>query len=142
MGQPQNESRSMTVPQPFQYQGSKRVLAPLILQYLPVSTTRLRDPKLFPDASVDLVYLDPPFNSNADYNVLFREASGEASQAQFHVFTDTWNWADASHTYAEFVDHCPNTAVVEMVESLHQFLKNSPMMVNRLAYPATIVSNN
>ena len=42
----------------------------------------LRDPKEFPDASVDLVYLDPPFNSNADYNVLFREASGEASQAQ------------------------------------------------------------
>ena len=88
----------------------------------------LRDPKLFPDASVDLVYLDPPFNSNADYNVLFREASGEASQAQFHAFTDTWNWADAAQTYAEFVDHCPNTAVVEMVEALHSFLKNSPMM--------------
>jgi adenine specific DNA methylase Mod len=52
----------------------------------------LRDLKIFPDASVDLVYLDPPFNSNADYNVLFREASGEASQAQFHAFTDTWNW--------------------------------------------------
>jgi 16S rRNA G966 N2-methylase RsmD len=34
----------------------------------------LRDKKIFPDASVDLVYLDPPFNSNADYNVLFREA--------------------------------------------------------------------
>jgi site-specific DNA-methyltransferase (adenine-specific) len=88
----------------------------------------LRDPKVFPDASVDLVYLDPPFNSNADYNVLFREASGEASQAQFHAFTDTWNWADAAQTYAEFVDHCPNTAVVEMVEALHSFLKNSPMM--------------
>jgi site-specific DNA-methyltransferase (adenine-specific) len=90
--------------------------------------TWLRDAKLFPDASVDLVYLDPPFNSNADYNVLFREASGEASQAQFHAFTDTWNWADAAQTYAEFVDNCPNTAVVEMVEALHQFLKNSPMM--------------
>jgi 16S rRNA G966 N2-methylase RsmD len=38
----------------------------------------LRDTRIFPDASVDLVYLDPPFNSNADYNVLFREASGEA----------------------------------------------------------------
>jgi len=88
----------------------------------------LRDAKLFPDASVDLVYLDPPFNSNADYNVLFREASGEASQAQFHAFTDTWNWADAAQTYAEFVDTCPNTAVVEMVEALHSFLKNSPMM--------------
>jgi 16S rRNA G966 N2-methylase RsmD len=43
----------------------------------------LRDTRIFPDASVDLVYLDPPFNSNADYNVLFREASGESSQAQF-----------------------------------------------------------
>lgn len=88
----------------------------------------LRDRKIFPDASVDLVYLDPPFNSNADYNVLFREASGQASQAQFHAFTDTWNWADAAQTYAEFVDTCTNTAVVEMVEALHLFLKNSPMM--------------
>jgi site-specific DNA-adenine methylase len=40
----QNKSCSMTVPQPFQYQGSKRALAPLILQYLPVSTTRLVEP--------------------------------------------------------------------------------------------------
>jgi site-specific DNA-methyltransferase (adenine-specific) len=88
----------------------------------------LRDSKIFPDASVDLIYLDPPFNSNADYNVLFREASGEASQAQFHAFTDTWNWADAAQTYAEFVDDCPNTAVVEMMDALHDLLRNSPMM--------------
>jgi DNA modification methylase len=88
----------------------------------------LRDRELFPNASVDLVYLDPPFNSNADYNVLFREASGEASQAQFHAFTDTWNWADAAETYAEFVDHCPNTTVVEMMQSLYSFLRASPMM--------------
>ena len=88
----------------------------------------LRDQKLFPDATVDLVYLDPPFNSNADYNVLFREASGEASQAQFHAFTDTWNWADAAQTYSEFVDDCSNTAVVEMMDALHDFLRNSAMM--------------
>src|SRR6184192_915324 len=56
----------------------------------------LSDRKEFPDASVDLVYLDPPFNSNADYNVLFREPSGQVSQAQFHAFTDTWSWADAA----------------------------------------------
>jgi hypothetical protein len=56
----------------------------------------LSDRKEFPDASVDLVYLDPPFNSNADYNVLFREPSGQVSQAQFHAFTDTWSWADGS----------------------------------------------
>ena len=88
----------------------------------------LRDQGIFPDASIDLIYLDPPFNSNADYNVLFREASGEASLAQFHAFTDTWNWADAAPTYTEFVDNCQSTAVVEMVEALHSFLKNSPMM--------------
>ncbi len=88
----------------------------------------LRNPKEFPDASVDLVYLDPPFNSNADYNVLFRETSGAVSQAQFHAFTDTWSWADAAETYHQFIDTCPNVAVVEMMEAFHSFLKNSPMM--------------
>lgn len=88
----------------------------------------LRNTKEFPDASVDLVYLDPPFNSNADYNVLFRETSGQVSQAQFHAFTDTWSWADAAETYHQFIDTCPNVAVVEMMEAFHSFLKNSPMM--------------
>src|SRR5437667_9706348 len=89
----------------------------------------LRDTKVFPSASVDLVYLDPPFNSNANYNVLFKEASGEASQAQFHAFTDTWEWtADVDAIYAEFVDNCSNASVVELVEGLKQFLKTSPMM--------------
>ena len=45
-----------------------------------------------PDGSVDLIYLDPPFNSNATYNVLFREASGEGSAAQIEAFDDTWHW--------------------------------------------------
>lgn len=88
----------------------------------------LRDRTVFPDASIDLVYLDPPFNSNADYNVLFKEETGKASQAQFHAFTDTWNWADAAETYNEFVNTCPNVQVVELMRALHSFLKNSPMM--------------
>src|SRR5438093_13501784 len=89
----------------------------------------LRDTKIFPDASVDLEYLDPPFNSNANYNVLFKEASGAASQAQFHAFTDTWDWtADVDATYHQFVDTCPNASVVELVEALKKFLKTSPMM--------------
>jgi len=88
----------------------------------------LSDRKEFPDASVDLVYLDPPFNSNADYNVLFREPSGQVSQAQFHAFTDTWSWADAADTYHQFIDTCSNVAVVELMEALHSFLKHSPMM--------------
>ena len=88
----------------------------------------LSDRKEFPDASVDLIYLDPPFNSNADYNVLFREPSGQVSQAQFHAFTDTWSWPDAADTYHQFIDTCPNVAVVELMEALHSFLKHSPMM--------------
>ena len=51
-----------------------------------------------PDESVDLVYLDPPFNSNASYNVLFREKSGEESPAQIKAFTDTWEWGHWSRT--------------------------------------------
>ena len=48
--------------------------------------------KYIPDASVDLIYLDPPFNSNATYNVLFKEPSGASSQAQISAFEDTWHW--------------------------------------------------
>ena len=47
-----------------------------------------------PAESVDLVYLDPPFNSNASYNVLFRERTGEESPAQIKAFTDTWEYYD------------------------------------------------
>jgi 16S rRNA G966 N2-methylase RsmD len=53
----------------------------------------LSDRKEFPDASVDLVYLDPPINSNADYNVLFREPSGQVSPTQFCALTDIWSRA-------------------------------------------------
>jgi site-specific DNA-methyltransferase (adenine-specific) len=88
----------------------------------------LRDAKEFPEASVDLVYLDPPFNSNVDYNVLFRETSGQASQAQFPAFPDTWTWADAADTYRQFIDECPNVAVGDMMQSLYGFLRGSPMM--------------
>lgn len=44
------------------------------------------------DESVDLVYLDPPFNSNASYNVLFAEQDGSRSAAQIKAFGDTWSW--------------------------------------------------
>jgi site-specific DNA-methyltransferase (adenine-specific) len=48
------------------------------------------------DESVDLVYLDPPFNSNATYNVLFKAPGGEQSQAQIEAFADTRTVEDAS----------------------------------------------
>ena len=61
----------------------------------------LRD---FPDRCVDLVYLDPPFNSNRSYNVLFKEAKGTESEAQIEAFGHTWEWGPhASETYDEVV---------------------------------------
>lgn len=49
-----------------------------------------------PDESVDLVYLDPPFNSQANYNVLFKSPKGEQSEAQITAFEDTWHWTRES----------------------------------------------
>ena len=48
------------------------------------------------DESVDLVYLDPPFNSNATYNVLFAERDGTRAAAQIKAFEDTWRWDEAA----------------------------------------------
>jgi site-specific DNA-methyltransferase (adenine-specific) len=45
-----------------------------------------------PVASIDLIYLDPPFNSNATYNMLFKEPAGTQSAAQIAAFDDTWKW--------------------------------------------------
>ncbi len=57
------------------------------------------------DESVDLVYLDPPFNSNKDYNVLFREHDGNKAAAQVKAFKDTWEWdLVAARTYVELVE--------------------------------------
>jgi DNA modification methylase len=53
----------------------------------------LRDRSSFPDESVDLVYLDPPFNSNRSYNVLFKSKTGDEAQAQVEAFDDTWTWS-------------------------------------------------
>ena len=48
------------------------------------------------DESVDLIYLDPPFNSNAGYNVLFKAPDGSGSAAQIEAFDDTWHWNDSA----------------------------------------------
>ena len=60
-----------------------------------------------PTESVDLVYLDPPFNSNRSYNVLFRDESGHDSESQIVAFDDTWHWGDAAEqTYHDLVTRC------------------------------------
>ena len=57
------------------------------------------------DESIDLVYLDPPFNSRATYNVLYREKNGADSAAQIKAFEDTWHWDEAAaKAYYEVVE--------------------------------------
>jgi site-specific DNA-methyltransferase (adenine-specific) len=57
----------------------------------------------FANESIDLVYFNPPFNSKADYNILFKESSGEESVAQIQAFSDFWHCdkAVAEKTYSE-----------------------------------------
>ena len=84
-----------------------------------------------PDESVDLVYLDPPFNSNATYNVLFKEPTGEASPAQIQAFTDTWEWSlEAQRTYEREIITNPDTptAVKDMISAFRQFIGANAMM--------------
>ncbi|WP_297771066.1 DNA methyltransferase [uncultured Roseovarius sp.] len=80
------------------------------------------------DASVDLVYLDPPFNSNASYNVLFRGPSGNESAAQIEAFDDTWHWTDAAEEAFGEVLRSGNGAAAEMLRAMRSFLGENDMM--------------
>lgn len=78
--------------------------------------------------SVDLIYLDPPFNSNANYNVLFKTPKGHESAAQIEAFEDTWHWNEqAEREFGELV-RCGNTDVSEMIQALRKFLGENDMM--------------
>lgn len=81
-----------------------------------------------PDESVDLIYLDPPFNSKADYNVLFREPGGSPSEAQITAFGDTWHWTgETQRTFDEIVREAP-AHMVEMVKAFRQAIGLNDMM--------------
>ena len=77
--------------------------------------------------SVDLVYLDPPFNSNATYNVLFAEQSGEKAASQIKAFEDTWTWdQEAARTYFETVQ--AGGEVANALQAFYTLLGESNMM--------------
>lgn len=80
------------------------------------------------DASVDLVYLDPPFNSKASYNVLYRAPGGARSSAQVEAFEDTWHWNDTSEHAFEEVMRGGNAAAAEMLRAIRAFLRENDMM--------------
>ena len=81
-----------------------------------------------PDESVDLIYLDPPFNSNATYNVLFRERSGEESAAQITAFEDTWQWSIESERAYQDVVTRTGGKLGELLQAMRSFLGPNDMM--------------
>jgi site-specific DNA-methyltransferase (adenine-specific) len=81
-----------------------------------------------PPNSIDLIYLDPPFNSKASYNILFKEPSGEPSEAQITVFDDTWHWtAETQKTFEEIISRGP-AEVAEMMTSFKKFVGPNDVM--------------
>ncbi len=81
-----------------------------------------------PDESVDLIYLDPPFNSKATYNVLFQEKNGTASPAQITAFEDFWHWdMEAARAFHRVVTAGPGK-VSDLLQALQRFLGQNDMM--------------
>ncbi|MBC7133690.1 MAG: site-specific DNA-methyltransferase [Roseovarius sp.] len=80
------------------------------------------------DESVDLIYLDPPFNSNATYSHLFKDESGQVSGAQIAAFDDTWHWDDmvSGQALIELRDS-PYQEAAKMLDAMVGFLGKNPM---------------
>ena len=81
-----------------------------------------------PDESIDLIYIDPPFNSNQAYNVIFSETDGSSSQAQIQAFEDTWHWVEGTEqAYHELIVTAPHL-LVETIKSFRGFLTETNLM--------------
>lgn len=89
--------------------------------------------------SIDLVYLDPPFNAGRNFNVLFRDESGQESDAQITAFEDTWHWnATAEKTYHELVTEGASN-VAAMIGAMQTFIGRNQMMAYLVMMTARLV---
>lgn len=80
------------------------------------------------DECVDLVYLDPPFNSSRNYNVLFKDEHGLDSEAQIVAFEDTWHWGpETEHAYHRLITYGPDNVTI-MMTALRAFIGTNQMM--------------
>lgn len=81
-----------------------------------------------PDESVDLIYLDPPFNSNRNYSVLFKDESGQESESQIRAFQDTWHWNEtAVFAYHHLIADAPEP-VASVIGAMYSFIGGNQMM--------------
>jgi len=99
----------------------------------------LRNRDYFPDGSIDLIYLDPPFNSKKDYNILFKENGGVESEAQIKAFTDTWHWTQtAADTYHDIVINGP-LKVGKLIGALHDSIGGNDVMAYLVMMTARLI---
>lgn len=82
--------------------------------------------KHIPDESIDLIYLDPPFNSNRSYNAIFKDETGTAPPAQIKAFSDTWKWHMAVDAYQEMVERGGH--VSRLLGAMHEILGPNDVM--------------
>lgn len=78
--------------------------------------------------TVDLIYLDPPFNSKRDYNLLFKSPKGHESEAQITAFEDSWHWGEQAEREFDELVHSTNTNLSEVMQALRRFLGENDMM--------------
>ncbi len=99
----------------------------------------LRNRDYFPDNCVDLIYLDPPFSSKKDYNILFKENGGVESEAQIKAFTDTWHWTQtAQNTYHDIVVDGP-IKVSKLIGALHDAIGGNDVMAYLVMMTARLI---
>ena len=93
-----------------------------------------------PDESIDLVYLDPPFNSNRNYFVFLKDRTGQASAAQEEAFADTWTWTEESErTYHHLILETSSEGLATLMEALRKVLRETAMMAYLVAMAARLV---
>jgi len=77
---------------------------------------------------IDLIYLDPPFNSKADYNILFKESTGEQSTAQIQAFSDFWHWDTAARlAYEYLIGNEVDARIADLAQAMFRLLGKNDM---------------
>ncbi len=93
-----------------------------------------------PDESIDLIYLDPPFNSNRAYNILFKEKSGEESPAQIQAFDDTWTWSNETEMlYIEIMASSAPNKAKDALEAMRKLLGDNDVLAYLVMMAARLV---
>ena len=83
--------------------------------------------KYIPDDSIDLIYLDPPFSSKKDYNIIFKEPTRREPEAQIRAFEDSWHWELAKETYDELIEEAPEN-VGKLIKAMFEGIGRNDVM--------------